>query len=85
MSDNRASIIELENEFNRAMALLTGDPLPSDDIETFLCELDCELGNAWDVIGGDGNDGNHDHMCADHLVRIAAIALDGAARLRRTK
>lgn len=85
MSNNRASVIELENEFNRAMALLTDDPLPSDDVEQILVEIESESESAYALIGSGDGIANPDHVVANHLVRIAAIALEGAARLRRTK
>lgn len=67
------------------MALLTDDPLPSDEPEDLLTEIEGELYAAYDLIGNDDDNDAHDETFADHLTSIAAIALEGAARLRRTK
>ena len=74
---SRASVAELTAEFERAIESLAKDPLPQANSDTIARVLRFRLGDVVDCVGSE------QRRVADLFVRIAAIALEGAARLRR--
>lgn len=82
----RASVAELTAEFERAMASLADTPVANTDSECIVAALDRQLGNAESLIIGRESgwaEADSDAQLLEAFVRIAAIALEGAARLRR--
>lgn len=75
----RASVAELTAEFDRAMESLATDPLPQASSETITKVIRFRVYDVSDAL----NSGADPRNVSDLFVRIAAIALEGAARLRR--
>lgn len=85
-NQSRASVAELTAEFERAMGSLADTPVASTDSECIVAALDRQLGNAESLIIGREHgwaEADSDARLLEVFVRIAAIALEGAARLRR--
>ena len=83
---SRASVAELTAEFERAMESLADSPVANTDSECIIAALDRQLGNAESIIIGRESgwaEADSDAQLLEAFIRIAAIALEGAARLRR--
>ena len=78
-AQSRASVSELAAEFERAMASLADDPLPQATSETIARVIRFRVYDVSDAL----NSGADPRDVSDLFGRIAAIALEGAARLRR--
>jgi hypothetical protein len=81
-----ATSAELAAEFERAMGSLATAPVANNEAERIIAALDRHLGNAESyIIIRESSSPAHelDDKLADTFTRIAAIALEGAARLRR--
>lgn len=85
-AQDRATTSELAAEFERAIGSLAGSPIANADAECIIAAIDKQLGYASSyVLKNDvaPSGARMNELIGERLTRIAAIALEGAARLRR--